>query len=320
MLKKITTKLPDFLRRSRYRTETALLENLSSKLGSKIKGELLELSKFTEGLTTTEVLHLAIDNLTNAKSAVKNVLRQKELLNPEVAVTLLDEQIEETKKILPILEHSEQAMEISLETLNLLFCTKQAVKEQFAVTTSLILPVMTSRNANFPASSEKMTGNNAPPVIPQLLIPSTLVYQMHHSLFPAEKMLVGAGHRVGADVMIDAVFEVTGEASSGHVWADRAKLARSLISMSETDSYFALWVHSHPGDGAEMTRPSGTDLKQENDWLKDYSATLVNAIMVKDGFIRFWGKAIENNLITVSITGTGVKKLNNNVFLYQLES
>jgi proteasome lid subunit RPN8/RPN11 len=89
--------------------------------------------------------------------------------------------------------------------------------------------------------------------------------------------------------------------------------------MSETDSYFALWIHSHPGSGTSATYPSQTDLEQEQEWLRDYSKDLVNAIMVKDGFVRFWGQALKNKQITVQIEGAGVKRVSDNEHIYKLE-
>ncbi len=321
MLKKFV-KIPDFIKRNGNHNGSSELENLSVMLGKKAKTELSDLIKATDSLPVTEALHLVIDNQTNAKALIEKTLRQKELINPEIVLLLLDEQIEQTKEIFQVVTHSSQASEINLITWNLLFRAKQQVKQKYAVETPLILPTVKPVQTNAANLSENklLPAVTSPQSISQLIISSTMVHQMHHSLFPAEEMMIGAGHRVGSDVVIDAVFEVTGEASAGHVRADASKLGRALISMSETDTYFALWVHSHPGNGVEMTFPSGTDLKQEIDWLRDYSSNLVSAIMVKDGFFRFWGKAIESRKITVSVEGSGVKRLAEHEYIYRLES
>jgi hypothetical protein len=154
--------------------------------------------------------------------------------------------------------------------------------------------------------------------IPRLIITSPILYQMKQALFPAERMLVAAGRRINRDVVIDATFEVTGEASSFGVKAAPGLLERALISMSVTDSYFTLWIHSHPGTGVSATFPSQTDLDQEKDWLKDYSKDLVSAIMVKDGFVRFWGKSLQNKQISVVVEGAGVKKVSDTEPIYKL--
>lgn len=301
-----------------------ILEELSDDFKKETKLCLNELAKFTDSLTVTQALHLAIDNLTNAKSLVRKTLLRKDWINSEGALTLLEEQLEQTNLLLqnPVVANSTQATEIALKTLNYLFIAKQKVKEQFSAITKIELPEELPEIVNgnlLPEANQKLLPS--PDLkIPQLIISSALLYQMHHSLFPAEKMLVGAGHRIGNDVVVDAVFEVTGEASTGHVWADNNRLSRALISMSETDSYLALWIHSHPGGGVSATYPSQTDLEQERDWLRDYSKDLVNAIMVKDKVVRFWGQALKNKQITVAIEGNGVKRVSQTEYIYQLES
>lgn len=132
-------------------------------------------------------------------------------------------------------------------------------------------------------------------------------------------MLVGAGSKNEGIIEIEGIFDVTGRATSGYVKADANRLARALIAMGETGKYFALWVHSHPGRGKEMTHPSSTDLNQEAEWLKDYSPNLVNAIMVEDRYIRFWGKALDEKRINVEIAGGGINKDAGGEHLYRLE-
>jgi proteasome lid subunit RPN8/RPN11 len=306
--------------------ERLILEKLAYDFGKEIKVRLKELNKFTDDLTTTQALHSALDNLTNIKSVVQKTLLTKELINSETAITLLDEQIEQTKTLLqnPLTANSSQVAEIGVTTLNYLFCAKQKIKQKFSLITKIDVPELT--NGTGKLLSESNSAESNPKLLqaintssPRLVISSIILHQMKHSLFPAEKMLVGAGHRNGEDVMIDAVFEVTGEANAGHVWADRNRLSQALISMSETDTYFALWIHSHPGNGSSSTYPSQTDLDQEKDWLKDYSKNLVNAIMVKDGFLRFWGKSIQNKQITVCVEGVGVKKVSETEYIYKLD-
>lgn len=302
-----------------------ILEELRDDFKKETKIRLNELSKLTDSLTVTQALHLVIDNLTNAKSVVRKTLLRKDLINSEVALTLLDEQMKQTNLLLqnPVVADSSQATEIALKTLNYLFIAKQKVKQQFSAITKIELsgelPSLNGNENLLPEANQKLLPSPMSETS-QLIISSTILYQMHHSLFPAEKMLVGAGHRIGNDVIIDAVFEVTGEASAGHVLADNNRLSRALISMSETNSYFALWIHSHPGGGISSTYPSQTDLDQEQDWLRDYSKDLVNAIMVKDKIVRFWGQALKNKQITVAVEGAGVKRVSKTEHIYQLQS
>lgn len=307
-----------------------VLERLSDSLDRELNARLKELSKFTDAPAFIKSRHLAIDNLTNVKAAIDRTLCLKSLVNAEVALTLLDEQIEQTEKVLQtgIVANSSEATEIASRVLNLLFCSKQTVKQKFSVITPLVTVEDTSRNNRseaalpLPPETAVLTDGNQKvlPTQPRLVIPATLLYQLHFSLFPAEQMMVGAGKRNGQDISIDAVFDVTGDASAGYVRANPNRLGRALVAMSETDTHFALWIHSHPGRGKEASHPSNIDRNQESDWLRDYSADLVNAIMVEDRFVRFWGKALEEARINVVIAGTGIKKDAEHENIYRLES
>lgn len=291
-----------------------LLNNLNRELDLRLHG----LSKTTDAAPVTAALHQTIDNLTDCRVAVEQTLLQSSLKPDKTLVTLAN-LINQTNQICEAVADSSQADEISNRTLNLLFCAAQEIKRQFSVANSLgtanqSATAFSEDNAKqlSPAGSELKVG------IPRMVIPSPIIYQLHHALFPPEKMLVGAGRRDGTDVFIEAVFEVTGEANSGHVRANPDSLGRALIAMEETGTYLALWVHSHPGRGEGMTHPSNTDVKQHADWLKHYSADLVSAIMVEDRFVRFWGMAIENGTVSVTVNGAGVKQEDENEYLYRI--
>jgi hypothetical protein len=303
-----------------------VLEMLSESLGRELNIRLKDLSKFTDALLVIKAQHLAINNLTNTKAAVDQVLRLKMLVNAEIALSLLDEQTKQTEKILQtaIVANSSTATEIGSRVLNLLFCAKQAVQRKFLFIPPIESAEDYSRESVLTSAAEPelLTGVNHKdvPSVSRLFVPATLLYQLHYSLFPAERMMVGAGKRSGQNISIDAVFDVTGDASAGYVRANANLLGRALMAMSETETYFALWIHSHPGRGKEASRPSGIDRNQEVDWLRDYSSDLVNAIMVEDRFVRFWGMALEEDRITVEITGAGIKKDAENENIFRLES
>ena len=301
-----------------------ILEKLVASFEKELKIRLKQIDSSSGNLSVTEALHSAVDNLTNAKLAIEKTLRQADLLTEDAALVLLDEQIKQTKEILQseTVSRSSQATEIGVRTLNLLFCAKQAVKQEFSVITPISSPEIVGQNGKiidqtnpklFPSVIGSLTDT------PRMMISSTLLYQLHHSLFPAERMLVGAGRKNGNDIEIDGIFDVTGKATTGYVKADANRLARALIVMSETERHFALWIHSHPGRGKGATHPSSTDTNQEAEWLKDYSANLVNAIVVEDRFIRFWGRALDEKRVTLEITGTGITQESENKSIYQLE-
>ena len=317
----------NFFRRSSEKPNPSpILEKLDESLGKELKQELKQIDATSENLPVTKALHLATDNLSNVKLAVEKSLRVKDLLTEDIALILLDEQIERTKTIVQseTVSRSNQAIAIGIRTLNLLFCAKQLVKQKFSVVTPLILPEPEIVNGNGQLEDEiepKLLPSAVNSVIetPQMRISSTLLFQLHHSLFPAERMLVGAGKQNGQTIEIDGIFDVTGQATSGYVKADANRLARALIVMSETEKHFALWIHSHPGRGKGATHPSSTDTNQEAEWLKDYSPNLVNAIIVEDRFIRFWGRALDKKRITVKVTGTGIRRVSESEEIYQLE-
>lgn len=315
----------NFFRRARAKeTPILVLEKLVESLGKELKRRLAQIDVASDNLPATEALHIAVENLSNTKTATEKALQKKDLLTDEIALCLLDEQIEQVKTILrsEFITHSDKARETGLQTLNLLFRAKEKIKQLSLIITPLPLPNAAERNEQIEVdTSVKQLPSAVESLLekPRMVINSTLLFQLHHSLFPAERMLVGAGRKQNQIIEIEGIFDVTGRASSGYVKADADLLGRALIVMSETDKYFALWIHSHPGRGAGATHPSGTDLNQEAEWLKDYSPNLVNAIVVEDRYIRFWGKALKEKRISVEIKGAGVRRVSNEEEIYQLE-
>lgn len=149
-------------------------------------------------------------------------------------------------------------------------------------------------------------------------IASDLLLSAHARLFPAERMLVASGRREGPNVLLSTLFDVTGQASSGHVRADPQALGRSLILMETAGSFLAGWIHSHPGAGPSAACPSSTDLNQYLDWHKHYSPHLLCAIIVRDGWVRFWGENVESGQVCVKVIGSGVESEKNDETLYRL--
>ena len=152
----------------------------------------------------------------------------------------------------------------------------------------------------------------------RIVIRADLIYQMYYSLFPAERMLVISGRRFDDLVILGAMFDVTGEAHASHVSSNPELLSRALIAMSNSDTYLAAWIHSHPGSGPGATLPSSIDLKQHQDWIRDYSSFLLNAIMTSDRYIRFWGSALENNKVSLMLDSVGLEKDHDNEHVYRL--
>lgn len=300
-----------------------ILEKFVKSFGKELKLRLRQIDSSSDSLPVAEAVHLATDNLTNVKLTIEKTLRFSNMLTEELVLDVLDEQSEKTTAVLrsEMVSGSSQATEIGVRTLNLLFRAKQQIKQKFSLVTPLILPEDVGSNGGVKdqTNPKLLPSVNDAVETPRMIISSTLLYQLHHSLFPAERMLVAAGKRNGTDIEIDGIFDVTGNASSGFVRADANRLARALIVMSETDKHFALWIHSHPGLGKGATSPSNIDLNQEAEWLKDYSANLVNAILVEDGYVRFWGKALKEKRVTVAVTGTGIVRESEDELIFRLE-
>lgn len=155
------------------------------------------------------------------------------------------------------------------------------------------------------------------PCIPQVLLPCELLYQAFYNLFPAERMLVAAGRREADEIRTSALFDVTGKGNGGYVRADPLALGRALIAMENSGSFLVAWFHSHPGKGAEATHPSTIDLGQYNDWMQHFSSELTCAILVQDGWIRFWGANFEKKAYQLQLIGKGIKQEKNHGDLYR---
>ncbi|GEM_PF-1607315 len=152
----------------------------------------------------------------------------------------------------------------------------------------------------------------------RIVICKELLQESYESLFPAERMLVAAGRHMGDSTRLTQIFDVTGDQSGGHVRANPDRLGRALIEMDRSDTFLAAWVHSHPGSTPGATHPSSIDLEQDQDWIRDYPG-LLNIIVVKDRWFRFWGTALESGLIEVELLGHGLITEKKNGCVYRLD-
>jgi hypothetical protein len=177
---------------------------------------------------------------------------------------------------------------------------------QLLASQEAMLPTMQPISAR-PALGEKR----------RVLVTQDLLHQCYNSLFPAERMLVVSGRRIGDTTRLADMFDVTGDQSGGHVRANPVLLQQALIQMDQSDAFLAAWLHSHPGFGPGATQPSPIDLGQERDWLQDYP-NLLNLIVVEDRWVRFWGTKLESDRIEVEILGRGVITENKHGNVYRL--
>ena len=310
-----------FLRNDPGKGIRSIVKKLERALAEDSKRSVNKIPDFIGSYLITEAFHLAVDNLTDVYAAIMQFSTPRREITVNDSIDFLDGQISKCEALLlsDLISHSSQASEIVGRTLNLLFFAKQQIKRRY----SLVLPKPPSSDmksldraqTSSPPRTEKALEAN---LVPHLTLHSSLLYQLYHSLFPAERMMVAAGRQEGDEIIISALFDVTGTASATGVHADPDRLGRALISMSETDTYLVAWLHSHPGSSSDATYPSPIDLRQERNWLRDYSPLLVSAIMVRDGFVRFWGKALENGKVAVRIEGPGIRACSNTENVYQL--
>jgi len=87
------------------------------------------------------------------------------------------------------------------------------------------------------------------------------------------------------------------------VVADMPSTHNLLIRLEQFGHKFLAHFHSHPGDGADATNPSGTDTRFQRR-LEDAGHMAVMAIFSRDGFVRF--VRLDQNL-EIEIYGEGVE-------------
>ena len=190
-----------------------VLKDLTLRLQRESELRLDEFSEFPDSFAVTRALHLALDHMVERAGSLRQLLRTRPVIDVPSAVGFLDAEIGQCERLLEgdRLSGSTQAASIATRTLNLLFRAKQQLKR----TGFRAIPSVPPE-----------------PEIPVMTIPTSMLYQLHHSLFPAERMIVGAGRRVGRRISIPALFDVTGRAGAGGVLADPDRLGRALIAMS----------------------------------------------------------------------------------------
>lgn len=148
--------------------------------------------------------------------------------------------------------------------------------------------------------------HDRPPAM-RVTVPTDLLFAAFRQLFPAERMVVFGGRRTAGGVRVTSFTDVTeARPTPVHVRACPRTLGSALIDLDRTGAHFAVWLHSHPGRGAQATWPSEIDRAQECDLLRHYDH-LVCAIAVADGTIRLWGTAIDTGLVSIRWRGTGVE-------------
>jgi len=94
------------------------------------------------------------------------------------------------------------------------------------------------------------------------------------------------------------------------VTADTRSTHKLLIKLEQFGHRLLAHFHSHPGKGADATRPSGTDTRFQKN-LEGAGHVAVMAIFSRDGYIRFL--RLDQNA-NVEVHGTGVEQHEPGVF------
>lgn len=220
-----------------------ILKELGHTLRRESKNGLAILASRSDELHPIHELHIAIDNLTNSDAAVRQIYRSKDWVGEESALIVLNEEITRTTDLIQtgIISQSIDAGEIAMRTLNLLFTAKQNVKQEFGIITELDLN-------HFPKASDLSKPILLEPIeiraVPQIVLSAAMIFQLRHSLFPAERMIVGASRRIHGNIKIEALFDVTGEASASGVKADPDRLGQALIDGGNRDLFWSMGTFS----------------------------------------------------------------------------
>jgi hypothetical protein len=97
--------------------------------------------------------------------------------------------------------------------------------------------------------------------------------------------------------------------------ADDRSLADQLIKLNEFGLLVLAYFHSHPGQGADATTPSGTD-RRTQEAMEEAGAEIVGAIFSRDGYVRFYANRFQPK---VKVVGKRIEEVMPNVFHLELE-
>lgn len=96
-----------------------------------------------------------------------------------------------------------------------------------------------------------------------------------------------------------------------HVAGDVRSSHQALVTMDEVyGHYLHGWFHSHPGNGANATHPSGTD-RDHQERLERGGYPAIGAIFARDGFVRFFSL---KRPFEIMVYGKGVERIDDNLY------
>jgi proteasome lid subunit RPN8/RPN11 len=101
--------------------------------------------------------------------------------------------------------------------------------------------------------------------------------------------------------------------SAAHAVPDQKSQIKVLSALDRRRERLLATFHSHPGYGADATRPSSIDLSTQRN-LENAGYPVIGAILSRDGYIRFYS---HNRQFSVSVSGAHCKQ--NSPTLFRLK-
>ncbi len=147
----------------------------------------------------------------------------------------------------------------------------------------------------------------------QYAVSSLFLHECYKTLTPDhdEQFFFLTGAIVGGVNVLDQRLEFKqSKRSIVSVVGNHADTHRLLIKLEQYGHRLLAHFHSHPGNGLEATRPSGTDTGFQKR-LEDAGYPTVAAIFSRDGYIRFF--RLDDDL-EIEIYGSGVEQHGKNSF------
>ena len=149
---------------------------------------------------------------------------------------------------------------------------------------------------------------------PLYTISSRFLREAYESLTqtPDEGLIYVTGPKEGENIFVLSrlVKFQPAHVSQAHAEPDPLSQGSALERLTDEGQALLATFHSHPGNGADATHPSGTDLATQ-DQLEQLSYPTIGAIFSRDGYVRFYSK---NREFQVSVSGSGCELVAENVF------
>jgi len=103
--------------------------------------------------------------------------------------------------------------------------------------------------------------------------------------------------------------------SAGGAEADDTSVADAFLRLNSYGLRPLAYFHSHPGYGANATRPSVVDRRTQS-LMEQSTNDIIGGIVSRDGYMRFFANDFEPN---VKVVGKQVRRVDKNVYKLEIE-